>query len=173
MLYTLPSTIRNSTFDQLSREVDRMFEAASGLMGSRPSQGAGAWPSLNLWREQDALFAEAEIPGFRMEDIEVLATERALLIRGQRSTNKPENATPIRLERTTNRFERTLRMPVEIDSDAVEATLTNGVLRIRMPLGETARPRRVEIKAIGSGPAKGALPAGASESGAPADAPTA
>ncbi len=150
MLQTImPSALlRGTMLDQFARNVDRLVEAAVGpALSSAPS----AWPALNVWREGDDIFVEAEIPGFRLEDIEILASGDSLTLRGRRESAVPEGATPLRVERSITRFERSVQFPVEIDPDAVEARLTDGVLRVTLPLAESARPKRVQIKSIGTG----------------------
>jgi HSP20 family protein len=160
MLSSIPTVFRNSTFDAVSQEMDRLFETAAAW--SRPARGAAAaaarWPGVNLYRHEDRLIAEAEIPGYRLEDVEVLAADETLTIRGARATRESEGATPIRIERTVTRFERSLPLPAPIDAEAVEATLADGVLRIGMPLAEAARPRRVEVRALDAGERCEALP---------------
>jgi HSP20 family protein len=160
MLTTMTDSFRMPAFGWLSREMDRLFDAA-GLQD--PSALAGRsvrWPGLNIWREGDTIVAEAEIPGYRPEDIEVTATEDTLTIRGQRQTAMPEQVTPLRTERSVSRFERSVRLPVEVEADGIEATLADGVLRVTMPVAEAARPRRVQVRQFASGPSREALPAG-------------
>ncbi|RMH12576.1 MAG: Hsp20/alpha crystallin family protein [Planctomycetota bacterium] len=152
---TFPTFARSSTFGELVRDVDRLFDA----MTSRAPMSSRPWPGMNVWRDGDNIVAEAEIPGFTMDDIEVFATEDVLTIRGQRHSSTPEHATPLRLERCVNSFERSLRLPVEIDPDHVQATLVNGVLRVTLPVCEAARPRRVKIQALNPTEAHDVLPA--------------
>jgi len=147
MLTLFPNTAaalgRNTAFGRLARDMDRIFESALSPSESNARQ---AWPGLNVWRENDQLVAEAEIPGFRMEDIELYATEDTLTLRGRRDVREPEGAEAIRVERSVNSFERSLRLPVEINPDSVEATLVNGVLRVNLPLAEASLPKRVHIQ---------------------------
>lgn len=151
MLQTITPTslLRGTVFDQFARNVDRLVEAAVGQVPFM--QTPASWPGLNVWRDGDDVFVEAEIPGFRMEDIEILSSEDTLTIRGHRETPVPEGATPLRVERSITRFERSVQLPMPINPDAVDATLTDGVLRVKMPMAESARPKRVQIKSIGTG----------------------
>jgi HSP20 family protein len=144
MLTTLFPTQFNA-FDQLSRQMDRLWDT---VMTQVPAAGAGSgvWPAVNVWRDDRHVFAEAELPGFSMDAVEVLATEDSLTIRGRRNASVPENATPIRTERTATQFERTIHLPVEIDADSVQASLSHGVLTITMPIAPEARPRQIPVK---------------------------
>jgi HSP20 family protein len=141
-------------FAQISREMDRILAAS-------PARPAPAnWPGLNLWRDAEAIVAEAEVPGFRAQDVEVTVTDDTLTVRGTRSAGVPENAVAIRVERSVSRFERSVRLPAPVDADAVSATLTDGVLRVTMPLAAAARPRRIEVRALDGAARREALPSG-------------
>jgi len=152
--------------DRLSREMDRLLEAAAPMLGNignigavsglghdRPAtlgpRPAGA-PAINAWRDGSSLFIEAEIPGFRLEDLEVDAAAGALTIRGRRAEARPEGASAIRVERTATSFERSIALPVDVDADRAEASLRNGVLRVTLPIAETARPKRIAIRTDGA-----------------------
>lgn len=161
----LGTILRNSVFDDLSHDMDRLFGAVNGP--ARPALAApgtgihAAWPGMNVWRDGERIVAEAEIPGYRIDDIEVMVSSDGLTIRGQReSTAHSDRATPLRVERSINRFERSLTLPVEVDADGVTASLSDGVLRVEMPVAATARSRRVQVRALGSGQTRSALPSG-------------
>lgn len=153
----LGTILRNSMLDQFSREADLVLDGAVRPAGL-PGTAGGAWPGFNLWREGDRLIAESEIPGYGPDDVEILATADTISVRGRRESGVPESATPLRVERSVSRFERSLRLPLEIDSDSVEAELRHGVLRIVMELAETAKARRVRVRALGAAPQRNALP---------------
>ncbi len=136
---------------QLRDEMDRLFDEVLG-------EGNGGWtfpgrfrtrafPAVNLWETEDAVFAEAEVPGLTMEDIELLMMGNELTIRGERKPFQQEGVTYHRRERGTGTFSRVIRLPIDVDSEKVEASLETGVLTIRMPKAETARPRKIEVKA--------------------------
>lgn len=156
-----PFAVRTPALDALTREVDRIIQTSAPAQPRWPGAQAPAWPGLNIWRDGDTIVAEAELPGFKMEDVEVLSTETSLTLRGQRSSNIPEGATALRVERRITSFERSLELPIPIRPDAVEATLASGVLRITMPIAEAVKPRRVVVKAITPDPQRAAFLEGA------------
>lgn len=129
MIRTLPNV------ERLSRDMQRLFDT--------PYRTAARWPAVNVWRSGDDVIVEAEIPGFKMDDVEVLAESSALTIRGHRQTDEQEGA--VRIERTVTRFERTISMPMEIDADNAAASLKAGVLRVTLPLAASARPKRIAV----------------------------
>lgn len=136
-------------FPDLRRQMDRVFEQAmepnGGLLGLR------AFPALNVWEDNDCVFVEAELPGVAMENIEINVVGGELSIKGTRrpmgSQNGNANVTYHRRERATGEFSRFLTLPDVIDADKVEAFLKNGVLSIKLPKAEAAKPRRIPVNA--------------------------
>lgn len=143
MLNTLfPTPIRTSSLARLSQEMDRLFKTAIAQIEPSPTN----WPGVNIWRQGDNIVVETEIPGFAPKDVEILASHDSLTIRGEHGFQAPENATPLHIEREVTRFERVFGLPTPIDADKVQAELVNGVLRVTLPVAETARARRIQIK---------------------------
>jgi HSP20 family protein len=145
--------------------MDRLLQGSSpghGFAGLAPT-APGAAPGVNIWRESDAIVLEAEVPGFAREDIEILTTADSVKLRGRREASRPAGAAALRVERVATQFERAFRLPVEIDGESAEATLQQGVLRVRLPIAAVARPRRIQIGAP-SGDQAIALPDGSAES---------
>ena len=134
----------NSAFAELRREMDRLFDGYLGTNGSR-SRPAG-FPALNVWEDEDKLYAEAEIPGVPMEDLEIYVVGDELTVKGQRKPAAEKGVVCHRQERGTGQFSRTLTLPADVDAEKVVAKLCNGVLTLTLPKAETARPKRIEIK---------------------------
>jgi len=163
MLAFFPRPISATSFDRLWREIDRALvpstAATDATRGSQDAQsmhsvpvtvrsraiGCDGYPGVNIWRDGDRVHLEAELPGFRMDEIELMVTEVGVTLRGERSVSAPEGATPLCIERNVRRFERGFRLPIRIEPAAVTATLTDGVLRVTMPVAQDVRPRRIEI----------------------------
>lgn len=144
-------TIRNgwslsNQFNQLRREVDDLLGSFGIGVPSLPGLTAPAYPAVNLWDAGEALQLEAEIPGVRMEDLEVLAVGNELTLKGRRQAPADERVAYHRRERGTGEFSRVIMLPVDVDPDRVEASLKDGVLSIRLPKAEAAKPRRIALK---------------------------
>lgn len=135
-------------FPDLRRQIDRVFEQVM-----EPINGAGfgirPFPALNVWDDDDCVHVEAELPGVAMEDIEINVVGGELSIKGSRRAFNGGNGnrTYHRQERAIGEFSRFLTLPDAIDADKVEATLKNGVLTIKLPKAETAKPRRIQVHA--------------------------
>ena len=126
----------------LRQELGRVFD---GLL-DRPWGWEPAFPALNLRDAGDALVLESEVPGLPLADLEILEQGDELTIKGKREWPAEDNARYLRRERVAGEFSRTLTLPVEIEADHVEATLKDGVLTVRLPKAEAAKPRRIAVK---------------------------
>lgn len=136
---------------QLRNEVDRLLgdwvEGIAPLVGSGLF-GSSAFPALNIWEDEGSLYAEAEVPGLKMEDIEILVSGRELTVKGQRKQGDNREEVYHRRERGTGAFSRVIRLPVDVDSGQVEATLASGVLTLKLPKAEAARLRKIQVKCL-------------------------
>jgi HSP20 family protein len=124
--------------------MDRLLET----FADRPSAvfSAGVFPAINFTEDQNHYYLRAELPGVQSEDLDIQATAKNLTISGQRRID-PEDASARyhRREREAGKFSRAFAMPKEIDTDRVEARLVSGVLTVKAPKAESAKPRRIQI----------------------------
>jgi HSP20 family protein len=106
------------------------------LLARLPSAGAlQEWsPSCDVTETATEILVHAELPGVAAEDIDVAIRDSMLHIRGEkRSEEKREEEGKIYGERFFGSFERALRIPSNIDQDAIQAKLKDGVLEVRLP----------------------------------------
>jgi HSP20 family protein len=133
---------------QLRQELDRIF---GDLTRSIPLAGGGAvgrgFPALNAWETDHDVYVEAELPGVREDQLELFVVGDELTIKGSRDEPTLEDSVYHLRERAGGNFSRTLRLPVDIDADKVEASLRSGVLEIKLPKAEAAKPRKIEVRA--------------------------
>jgi HSP20 family protein len=132
--------------DALRREMDRLWDAMATGDPRWALARSAAQPALNVWDAGDALCVEAEAPGVRREDLEILVVGSELTVKGRRRPHQGEPSYH-RQERRVGEFTRVLSLTCEVDADKVEATLENGVLTIRLPKAASARPRQIAVKA--------------------------
>lgn len=132
---------------QLRHEFDRIFSDLTRYVPASASAAVGRdFPALNVWDSEQELFAEAEVPGLKQEDLEIYVVGNELTLRGNRPASEPAGGTFHRRERGTGKFSRIVRLPVEVDSSRVQANLRNGVLELRLPKAEAAKPRKIEVQ---------------------------
>ncbi len=133
-------------------EMNRLNDEMNRLFG-RYTNGArefstGGYPPLNLWEDENNLYVEAELPGFNLDNLEMYVTgENQLSIKGERKQPELEAGMWHRQERGYGAFSRLMELPGAVDSDQVSAEFKNGVLTIKLPKKEEAKPRRIEVKA--------------------------
>jgi HSP20 family protein len=103
---------------------------------------------LNVWYDENAIFVEGDLPGVKRETLEVTVTGGdTLTIRAERpAPEKLEGVTWLRAERASGTYSRVIGLPVPVDADKVEASYTNGVLKVTLPKIAAVKPRTVPIK---------------------------
>ncbi len=139
--------LRNVTpIQQLRQEMDRLW---SGLLANVPD---GPWsglvrgqPAVNVWEKDDSLMVEMELPGLKNDELEVSVVGDELSIKVRRAEPQQEGLTYHRRERPVGEFARILRLPVEVEAEHVDAELRDGVLSIKLPKAERARPRKISV----------------------------
>lgn len=131
------------SLNEMQHEVNRVFDR----WGHHPF-GLGEFPALNLWENETSLYLEAELPGLELSDLEIFVTgQNQLTLKGERKAPVVENSVRHREERGFGKFTRTVTLPFAVDENAVEARFENGVLKIRLPKHEAAKPRKIAVKA--------------------------
>jgi HSP20 family protein len=128
------------------REVGRLF--GPRWLGVEERPAAVAYPPVNIWEDDDFVYAEAELPGIKMENLEITVTgNNQLNLKGKRDRTAPEKVEWHRQERGFGPFERAFTLPVSVEPAKVEARLEQGVLTIKMAKAAAARPRKIPVKA--------------------------
>ena len=135
--------------DEMDRLVNEFFVPEANGPQRRWARTAGGFPPLNVWEDGDALYAEAEIPGVKSDDLDISVIAGDLTIRGRRGQPQQEGVAYHRQERGTGEFNRVLRLPVDVDANKVEATLNDGVLLIKLPKAESAKPKKIKVASGG------------------------
>ncbi len=135
---------------RLRGDMDRLFD---GIFQGFPrvcleATPAGTVPAVNVWEDEENIFAEAELPGLMMDNVEVLVMDNELTIKGERKDTEDDGVSYHRRERGVGSFCHVLQLPVDIDADRVEAGLHNGVLEVKLPKAAAAKPRKVQVKAL-------------------------
>jgi len=136
-----------ASFDRVQGEMNKLLE---GWGTDFPRQFAlvASFPPVNVREDADAFYVEAELPGLTQEQVQISVTNRnQLTILGERLADESAKGRWHRRERGFGRFQRVLKMPVPVDADKVEAKLEGGVLQLKLPKAEEAKPRRISVKA--------------------------
>ena len=123
--------------DELEEQASRAFRAA---------RSTRRYPPLNVYEDDEGLTVVAELPGVERSGIEVTAAADSLRIAGRRMRPEGEGREYHRRERRFGEFERAVALPAGLDTSKVEAKVRDGLLVVRLPKAEEARPRKITIK---------------------------
>jgi HSP20 family protein len=130
--------------DQMRSQLYEIFE--SGRPARRQMDSA-VHPLLNVWEDAECFWAEAELPGLALDDLEICMTDRnTITIKGTRKEPAIDGGRWHRRERAYGCFERSLTLPGAVDEGQVEASFKHGVLTIKLPKAPELRPRKIEVK---------------------------
>ena len=123
------------------RDLNRYFNAEGTISGFDPP--------ADVLVDDDGVTVVMDVPGVGSDQLDIELENDMLTVRGERPYpyGADGDGGVRRVERGFGRFERSLRVPRGLDPDAIEASLTNGVLHLRIPKPESLKPRRIQIKA--------------------------
>jgi HSP20 family protein len=126
--------------------VQRAMESVMGSdwFGGRTS-GSGVFPLINVFNDGDDFVVVAELAGVKKEDLEIQVRGDTVRIQGKKTIAHPESASIHRRERAAGEFDRTVTLPDAVDAAKVAADYRDGVLTLRLPRAESAKPRTVTI----------------------------
>ena len=146
-------------FVNMRDAMDRFFSdnvAASPFRGLWSATAAsGRMPlALDVYGTGDEIVLIAAAPGLRSEDIEITINQNTVTLSGSvpnaAQSEEASGATWYLHELGHGSFQRSITLPVEIDSTRADATFEGGLLRLRLPKAETAKPKRIEIRSADS-----------------------
>ena len=141
---------RNLTVVNPSRELEDIYDRMGQLMnlafGLNPIDGAdGAWvPLADISETDDAYVVKLDVPGVHKDQIDIQLQDRELVVTGEIPESEQEGHAH-RRSRRTGRFEFRTYLPGDVNADAVNAQLSEGVLKVTVPKSEAAKPRHIEI----------------------------
>jgi HSP20 family protein len=136
---------------RLNRILDEAFAGAAF-----PEQGNVITSTLfaptDVSEDENALQLSMELPGVKSDDVHLSLENNILTIRGEKRQEIDENNERVhRSERVYGVFERTFALPNTVDADKIEARFENGILFVRIPKAERARPREIRVNSSASG----------------------
>jgi HSP20 family protein len=144
-------------FEDLRSGQDEMAEMsptlarALGRYGQRQGAAADAtpaWaPALDISERKDAYLMTVELPGVKLDDLQITLEDGLLTIQGERHfAHDSSDQRFHRVERRYGAFRRSITLPTHVQADAVEATVEDGVLQIMVPKMEEAKPKRIQVR---------------------------
>jgi HSP20 family protein len=136
----------------LREAMDRLFEESfvrpgSTWAGSRSAgAGGGGWFPLDVKETGDQIEVRASMPGIKPDDVQITVHGDTLTIRGEsKMEEERQDENWVIREHRSGSFQRVITLPTPVKSDQAEARMENGMLTLRLPKAEEARPRQIQI----------------------------
>jgi HSP20 family protein len=104
-------------------------------------------PDVDIFETEKGLTLLADMPGVKVGDLNIDLRENVLTLDGDVKTPEGENEVSVFSEYRTGKYYRQFNLSEIIDQSKIEATMTDGVLRLTLPKVEAAKPRKIKIKA--------------------------
>ena len=133
----------NPARELASMEIDRLSHMFNDFYG----MGRSWMPAVDIFETNDREFVvKAELPDMKREDINVTFENSVLTLTGERKAEFDSNeGTYHRSERAYGRFSRSFTLPATVDGNRINASYKDGVLTVRVPQREEAKPRQIAV----------------------------
>lgn len=135
--------------EEMSERLNRMFaRPMSTRQNGKEALTVADWtPQVNISEADHEYVITAELPGLKKEDVKITLEDGVLTLQGERKQEKEEKGTRYhRVERAYGSFVRSFTMPDVIDDAKVATEFKDGILSIRLPKSEKAKPKVIEVK---------------------------
>ncbi len=140
MLPTLRRIYRNP-LEEFHNELDRVLR--TGFSESNGELATAAYP-VDIHEDAESITVEAEMPGFKKDEISVTLEQGVLSISAERKSEEAKGEKHL-VERCYKRVARSFKLPIPVDESKVDAKLADGVLTLKLAKREEAKPRRIEV----------------------------
>jgi HSP20 family protein len=128
--------------------MSRLFEESAAPVWERGETFGALTVPIDMWESEGNLMLSASLPGVKPEDVDIQVTGDTLMIRGEVRHEEEREQGNVRIqERRYGSFRRSLRLPPNVNTEAIDATFEDGVLKLRIPQTEAAKPKQIEVKA--------------------------
>ncbi len=147
------SLLRWDPFEELKemqRSLDRLFDELTGRRPARRPQAREAvvWePAVELYETDQEVVVRVELPGVDPKDLNVTVQDNTVNIEAEaRAEQEERGRSYLYRELRYGRFVRSLALPAEVRSEEAKASYRNGVLEVRVPKSERAKPKKVKVE---------------------------
>jgi HSP20 family protein len=132
------------------REMTSLQGQVNRLVDSMWSGRQESWvPAVDVFDTSDAVVLKAELPGMKIDDIQIEVDDNVLTIKGERTfEEKVDEERYYRVERRYGSFQRSLALPQGVKPDEIEATYEDGILEVTVPKAEAMKPKRIEVRPV-------------------------
>jgi len=124
---------------------DSLFNDMLGDWGLMPSR----FPAVDIVENDDAYILEAELPGYKQEEVKVNVEKHVLRLSSTKQSKREEkdkDKKRLVTERCYQSFERAFTLPEDVDEEKIEGQFSDGLLKLTLPKKEVAKPKAIEVK---------------------------
>jgi len=126
--------------------MQRELERLSARGGEGRSIGGGVYPPVNVLNGPADIVVECEVPGVKKEALDLSITGETLVVKGTKQADfEEDDGRYHRRERGMGDFSRTVVLPDKVDPERISASLTAGILTVRLPKSEAAIPKHIKV----------------------------
>jgi HSP20 family protein len=139
------ANVWDDPFRAMEARMNQLMRRIWDDSGNLSESATGIYP-VDVHEDQGYVTIEAELPGFKREEIDLSLESGVLTISAERKAESREGTKHLS-ERRYTRVMRSFTLPTSVDETQVDAELKEGVLTVRFPKREESKPRRIEVKA--------------------------
>lgn len=134
-----------TSFDPFTREFDRIFRSAFGPVYR--TAVSTALPMDTVRRDGEVVL-RFDVPGVAPEKIDVTIDQGVLTVSATREETAVDGDEHVVRERYVGSFTRSVRLPDNLDAEHIKASHADGVLELRIPVREEAKPRKITVRSV-------------------------
>jgi HSP20 family protein len=139
------SVLRFDPFGDPFRQMDRL--TSQFLSGTRTPMGM----PIDVWQTDDGFHVCLDLPGVDPDSVDITTERNTLTIKAERRAEYEDGQNVLIAERPQGTFTRQLQLGDTVDTENIQASYSDGVLHLTLPMTQAAQPRRVQVRTEGSG----------------------
>lgn len=131
----------------IREEMNRLFDRSFLRRGDGGTGMQEFAPAIDVTEEKDGFVVRADLPGLKKEDVNVTIQDNYLTIRGEKKhEEETKEANYYHRERVHGTFSRMIELPTAVDAKRIDASFKDGVLQVKLPKSEEAKPKQIDVK---------------------------
>ena len=103
-------------------------------------------PPVNVFEDAEGITLEADMPGVSKDQLTLKVDRDSLLVEGDMHFDMPEGMEALHADIRATRYSRSFALSRELDTENIDASLKDGVLRLRIPKRAEVRPRKIDVR---------------------------
>ena len=141
----LPTRVPQVYVDPFESAQRDLSTVLNRFFGPQQDGGRLAPFGVDVREDADHLYVDAELPGFKKEDVEIMLENQTLTISAERKEEQEVQGELLLHERRYRQFRRSFTLPPTVDEKSVDAKLSDGVLHVVLNKREETKPRKIQI----------------------------